>query len=130
MLLDTSGLMCLFDRREDRHEKAIGLYSSAVRLICHNYVLAEFVALAIARRVPMTQALQFTKAIAQSAEIEVHWIDRVIHDRTLQLLVERADKAWSLCDAVSFIIMTDRGISEALTTDHNFEQAAFIRLLS
>jgi predicted nucleic acid-binding protein len=47
----------------------------------------------------------------------------------MALLNQRNDKAWSLCDAVSFVMMKERGVAEALTTDHNFEQAGFIRLL-
>lgn len=129
MLLDTSGLMCLLDKRETRHGRATDLYNSALRLICHNYVLAEFVALTIARGVPRPAALQFMDAIARSGEIEVFWVDKELHERALQLLSQRMDKAWSLCDAASFVVMEDQGVSEALTTDHNFEQAGFTRLL-
>jgi predicted nucleic acid-binding protein len=35
----------------------------------------------------------------------------------------------SLCDAVSFVLMRARGILEALSTDHHFEQEGFLRLL-
>ena len=41
----------------------------------------------------------------------------------------RFDKNYSLCDAVSFILMRRRGLYEALTTDHHFEQEGFRRLL-
>jgi len=36
----------------------------------------------------------------------------------------RQDKTYSLCDAVSFVLMRERGIHEALTTDKHFEQEA------
>ncbi|HLV80869.1 MAG TPA: hypothetical protein VKT32_11335 [Chthonomonadaceae bacterium] len=39
------------------------------------------------------------------------------------------DVADSLCDAVSFILMQRRGLLEALTTDHHFEQEGYRRLL-
>ncbi len=39
------------------------------------------------------------------------------------------DKTYSLCDAVSFVLMRLEGITEALTTDHHFEQEGFVRLL-
>jgi predicted nucleic acid-binding protein len=32
-------------------------------------------------------------------------------------------------DAASFVVMSERGITEALTTDQHFEQAGFVRLL-
>jgi len=37
----------------------------------------------------------------------------------------RHRKAWSLCDGVSTLLMQQRDIREALTTDHDFEQAGF-----
>jgi len=39
-------------------------------------------------------------------------------------------KEWSLVDCASFVAMQQRGIFEALTTDHHFEQAGFVRLLT
>jgi predicted nucleic acid-binding protein len=32
-------------------------------------------------------------------------------------------------DCVSFVLMEQRGAADALTTDHHFEQAGFVRLL-
>jgi predicted nucleic acid-binding protein len=45
------------------------------------------------------------------------------------LLADRPDKEWSLVDCTSFVLMERRGLTEALTTDHHFEQASFVRLL-
>ncbi len=129
MFLDTSGLMCLFDRRDTRHANAIRHYDAAHRRLSHNYVLAEFVALAVARGTHRLEALRFIEAISNSPEIEVVWIDRDLHDRSTRLLKERQERAWSLCDAVSFVLMSEKGLLEALTTDHNFEQAGFVRLI-
>ena len=47
----------------------------------------------------------------------------------MAMLVNRLDKKWSLVDAVSFIFMRERGMTEALTADHHFEQAGFVCLL-
>ena len=41
----------------------------------------------------------------------------------------RQDKTYSMCDSVSFVLMRQRGITEALTTDRHFEQEGFTRLL-
>ena len=130
MLLDTSGLMCLFDRRDFRQASAVKLYGSANQRLTHNYVFAEFVALVIARHAPLGDALKFIDAIHHSDEIETIWVDSRLHERAMRLLANRADKRWSLCDAISFVVMSDYSVSEALTTDHNFEQAGFARLLA
>jgi predicted nucleic acid-binding protein len=129
MLLDTSGLMCLFDQKDNRHILATRQYESATRRLIHNYVFAEFVALVIARRAPLADALRFIQSIHHGGEVEVVWVDSGLHERAMGLLAEREDKRWTLCDAVSFILMGANGIGEALTTDHDFEQAGFIRLL-
>jgi predicted nucleic acid-binding protein len=97
--------------------------------LTHNYVMMEFVALAQARRAPRGQALSFIADLFVDPEVEVAWIDERLHQGALALLRERLDKAWSLCDAVSFLLHQQRGLSEALTTDHHFEQAGFIKLL-
>ena len=49
--------------------------------------------------------------------------------RAIDLFVARHDKAWSLTDCTSFIIMRDQGLRDALTADHHFEQAGFTVLL-
>lgn len=45
--------------------------------------------------------------------------------RELALYGSRSDKSWSLTDCISFEVMTDRGIREALTGDHHCAQAGF-----
>jgi predicted nucleic acid-binding protein len=50
-------------------------------------------------------------------------------DQGMQLMGERQDKDWSLTDCISFIVMKERGIHDALTTDKHFEQAGFTTLL-
>jgi predicted nucleic acid-binding protein len=52
-----------------------------------------------------------------------------LFDRGLALFESRPDKEWSLTDCISFIVMGDLGLAEALTADHHFEQAGFIALL-
>ena len=49
--------------------------------------------------------------------------------RGLTLYGARPDKAWSLTDCISFEVMKDLGLSDALTGDHHFEQAGFRALL-
>ena len=92
-------------------------------------MLAEWVALAQVRGVPRTAALEFVAALTDNPEIEVEWVREELHRAAMALLQARPDKAYSLCDAVSFVLMRRAGVLEALTTDRHFEQEGFVRLL-
>ncbi len=129
MFVDSSGWLCLYHKDEPEHLEAVELYKSAATLITTSYVLAEFVPLAQVRGFPRAQNLEFTRRILDSAEIEIVWDDETLHRQAVVHLRERTDKNYSLCDAVSFVVMRERGISESLTTDKHFRQEGFVRLL-
>jgi predicted nucleic acid-binding protein len=129
MLVDTSELLCLIHRREPQHESAVSLYESATSRVTHNYVLGEFASLAQARHVPRKAALDFSERLLNDSEIDVTWVDEILHRDALALLQARPDKSYSLCDAVSFLVMRYNNISEALTADRHFAQEGFVKLL-
>jgi uncharacterized protein len=129
MLLDTSGLLCLVHRAEPFHFEARETYLAGSKRATHNYVLAEFVALAHARGIPRGSALEYVTDLSANPDIELCWVDEALHVRAVKLLQSRMDKGYSLCDAVSFILMWDRRIDDALTTDRHFEQEGFRKLL-
>lgn len=95
-----------------------------------NYILSELVALLHSPlRQPRSQIFEIVDAIRKAAYIETIHIDRNIDESAWELCKQRADKPWSLVDCSSFVLMQRSGIQAALTTDHHFEQAGFIRLL-
>ncbi len=67
-------------------------------------------------------------SVAQG-EIEIVHVDEDLIERGWQLYRQRPDKEWGLTDCISFVVMGERSIYEAFTTDHHFEQAGFVRLL-
>jgi predicted nucleic acid-binding protein len=129
MLLDTSGLLCLHHKAEPFHAEACRAYQSASIRVTHSYVLAEYVALGQARRLPRREVLAFVADLVADPNIEKIWVDHSLNQKAMGLLQARLDKTYSLCDAVSFILMRERKIMEALTTDHHFEQEGFRKLL-
>ncbi|OLP18713.1 nucleic acid-binding protein [Leptolyngbya sp. 'hensonii'] len=130
MLLDTSGLLCYIHQNEPQHQEAVQFLSSTnKKFLTHSYVLAELIALALIRRFPRPAVLAFVMDLLDNPDIEVVWVDEQLHREAMKLLMERQDKTYSLCDAVSFVLMRQRGKTEALTTDRHFEQEGFIRLL-
>ena len=46
-----------------------------------------------------------------------------------RLFANRHDKQWSLTDCTSFVVMEEHGLTDALSSDHHFEQAGFNVLL-
>ncbi|MBH8552857.1 type II toxin-antitoxin system VapC family toxin [Nostocaceae cyanobacterium CENA357] len=80
-------------------------------------------------RVPRPQLFKYVEAVRTAPYINLIYIEPAIDSAAWELLKTREDKAWSLVDSTSFIVMQQLRIKDALTTDHHFEQAGFIRLL-
>jgi uncharacterized protein len=135
IFVDTSGWANLFIATESYHHQAKQWFLQSRqqhdKLITSNYVISELVALFESPlRVPRPQLFQYIEAIITASYTTVIHLDQTIHDQAWQLLKNRPDKNWSLVDATSFIIMKQLKISLALTTDHHFEQAGFIKILN
>jgi len=134
LFVDTSGWASLADVSEPFYEKAKEIYAVAMqnrqRLVTTNYILAELVALMTSPlRFHRRRIIEFINGIKESPFFDVIYIDQDLDERAWELLSNRTDKKWSLVDCSSFIVMQENNITEALTTDHHFEQAGFVRLL-
>ena len=55
---------------------------------------------------------------------------RELTQRGIDLYLARPDKSWSLTDCISFVIMNEQELTDALTADRHFEQAGFTALLN
>lgn len=131
---DTAGWGHLMDTAQPYHIQATSIYRNARQqgrhLITTNYVIAELAALLHSPlRIPKPMIVNLLTNLKTSIWIDVLHVSSEIDDQAWQLFSQRLDKDWSLVDCSSFIVMRQYGIQEALTTDHHFEQAGFIRLL-
>ena len=131
---DTSGWASFFVDTEPYHAKADMLMDrwqqKTRRVVTTNYVLSELLPLLTMRfQVRREKALSLIETIRLDRLVEIVHINESLDAKAWRLLEDRLDKAWSLVDAASFVVMQERGITEALTTDKHFEQAGFIRLL-
>ncbi len=129
MFIDTSGWLCVMDERDRRHTSAAELFLRYRDRVTHSFVLAELVPLSQKRGFSRQRTLNFIEELIGDPTIETVWVDELLTLEANELLKRRIDKNWSLCDAVSFLLMDEMNLSEALTTDHHFEQAGFIKLL-
>lgn len=56
-------------------------------------------------------------------------VDNVLFRRAVEFYQAHEDKEWGLTDCISFIVMQEHGLTEALTTDKHFQQSGFRALL-
>jgi predicted nucleic acid-binding protein len=131
---DTSGWANVVSRAEPFHALAAAIVNpiraSGRRFVTTNYVLAELVALLTSpMRITRPQQIRFLADLRSAAWVEVVHVDAALDAAAWNLWQSRPDKEWSLVDCASFVVMQQRGMTEALTSDHHFEQAGFVRLL-
>ena len=75
------------------------------------------------------QFLQTLDRLEAHSRTRIIKFDDDLHQAGIQLYAKRPDKEWSLTDCVSFVVMRQEGVTEALTGDHHFEQAGFVTVL-
>lgn len=131
IFVDTSGWAAPVIQNTDHHQEMEAfsreLIASGRPLVTTNYVLTEVVPLLSTRtRLPRTHLLDFVEQIKRIAQVV--YIYEPTDTVAWQLLRQRPDKNWSYVDATSFIVMRQRGIVEAFSSDHHFAQAGFTRL--
>jgi predicted nucleic acid-binding protein len=134
VFVDTSDWARYLNRLDPLHSEAAKAFKQAVglgnSLVTTNYVLSELVPLMSVRmRIKRLDVLAAMERVRQLDFLTVVYIDHAHDDSAWMLLRQYSDKEWSLVDAASFVVMQSMGITEALTTDHHFEQAGYIRLL-
>jgi predicted nucleic acid-binding protein len=72
---------------------------------------------------------RFLQRIEGDASFQIVHDSDGLYERGLALFASRPDKAWSLTDCISFVVMADMDLTEAVTRDRHFEQAGFRALL-
>ena len=119
----------MLNRKDRRHAAAVhALNNSREPLVTTAWVLTE---LADGLCAVQSRAVFVSLEAALRNDPRVTFIppDRHLYDAGLELYRQRPDKAWSLTDCISFVVMRERRIVEAWTGDHHFEQAGFVALL-
>jgi len=129
--VDTACVVALLNQADEHHEAATALFNlvrSKSRLVTTRAVCFE-IGNSFAKRPDRGSAMGFLQDIEEADDIAVLPIDEDLYLRSLELFGTRPDKKWSLTDCSSFLVMQERGIKTALTTDHHFSQAGFLALL-
>jgi predicted nucleic acid-binding protein len=126
---DTFYFLAFVNPRDAAHQREMDFSkNSSAPMLTTTWVLTE-----VADGLANTPNRHLFRAILEdlehsSADVIV-WPDESLFRRGANLYDSRPDKEWSLTDCISFVVMQDQGILEALTGDHHFEQAGFTALL-
>lgn len=128
VFVDTSAWYALALRRDSAHVHLTAALRHRVRrgtrVVTTNLVVAETHALLL-RRTTRDTALAFVRRIDQPPNVVVRSTSELEAAAVSRWLERYDDQEFSLADAVSFAVMAERGIGEALTLDRHFAAAGF-----
>jgi uncharacterized protein len=127
---DAFYFVALLNRADQYHTQA----TSAARqlhgeIVTTEWVLTE-VADALAESASRRSVVPFIRDLAQDPRVKIVRAAAGWFELGLRLYEQRPDKDWPLTDCISFAVMTEEKLTEALTGDHHFEQAGFKPLLA
>lgn len=127
---DTSWFQAILSTRDQHHEAA----TAASRLPWSLLVTTEFVLLELGSTFSQpddrSDFLLIDRMVRTRDDVLLIPATSGLLQRGRDLFATRSDKAWSLTDCISFVVMQEHGLTEALTTDHHFSQAGFHALLA
>jgi uncharacterized protein len=126
---DTSYYLAYLNPDDVHHSRAVELSRTLRRrVIVSEFVLLE-VANALSRAAARGVFAALLRDLRSDPDTTIVPASADLFQRGCQLHSRIRDKDWSLTDCTSFVVMTDAGLSEALTADHHFEQAGFLAML-
>ena len=132
VFFDAAYAIALSAPNDQYHDRAKRLTEQleveGTRLITTRAVVLE-IGNALAKFRYRSASVELLSALEEDPNVEIIPISEPLYRRALHLYRERPDKEWGITDCISFIVMQNRGLTEALTTDEHFQQAGFRALL-
>ena len=126
---DSSYFLALLNPEDEYHAQASSFSPSFPgQIVTTAWVLTEVVD-ALSRPNVRPLGAGLARDCQRHESVEVVPPSQRLFDAGLDLFEQRRDKAWSLTDCISFVVMREHGLSDAFTSDHHFEQAGFTILL-
>jgi len=125
---DTFFFLALLRVNDPAHAKALAGITLKQPIVTTEFVLLEL-GNACARAADHADFLALVAGMRASPRVRILPLHSRLLNRGLERMATRPDKDWSLTDCISFVVMEDEDIKEALTADRHFEQAGFTALL-
>lgn len=132
VFLDTGFSIALSVESDELHERAVELAeqleAEETRLVTTRAILLE-IGNALSKQRYRQAAVELLDALETDSSVEIVPLTEKLFAEAFELFRNRPDKEWGLVDCVSFVVMRERGLTEALTPDKHYEQAGFRALL-
>lgn len=132
VFLDTSYVIALLVPQDQHHATATALsrqmIEARIQLVTTRAVLTE-IGNALSRQRYRVVCLQTLRTLETDGAVEIVPLSDDLFRRGLDLFEARPDREWGLADCMSFVVMEDLGLTDALTADRHFEQAGYRALL-
>ncbi len=132
IFLDTSYIFAIINPNDQWHSHAKDLQTKIDKKP-ENFLTTEFILVEVADGLSSVRFRQAAAKIigflSNNELVTIIEANSVLVQRALELYEARQDKSWGLTDCSSFVVMTDYGVTEALTSDDDFRQAGFKALM-
>lgn len=120
---DTSYLLALLSPRDYLHAQAVAFNRArGTKLLTTAWVLIEL-GNAVGSSPLRRRFVELVLNLTLSPTLVVVPANQSDFLSGFELYQQRPDKEWSLTDCISFLVMQEHGVREALTADHHFAQA-------
>ncbi len=127
--VDTFFVVALVNKRDYFHQKAVEL---SIEYDKRPVLTSDAVLLEISNSLARThkkESIIVIEKFLSTTETEVIRLDESLFNKAFELYKIHADKTWGLVDCVSFVVMKEHNIKDALTCDKHFVQAGFRALM-
>ncbi|MCL4705255.1 PIN domain-containing protein [bacterium] len=123
--VDTAFVVALVNSNDQYHAKAQNLSEmyETEPLITTDVVLLE-IGNALARDYKK-EAIEIIESFRTSKEVLIVELSLEFFDKAFELYKKYTDKDWGMVDCISFIVMREYEVRNALTFDDHFRQAGF-----
>ena len=129
---DTCYWIAKLNERDSLHEVAVLLSDTlgSRRIVTTELVLGEVLNF-FAESGPANRrgAVALLLELQDDLNVDIIELSDIRFWAAVDFYIARPDQEWGLVDCVSFLVMENRGIREALTNDHHFAQAGFTILM-
>jgi len=133
VFVDTAAWIALININDNLYAPAQQVMSALrqqkARLVTTEFALLE-VADALSAPATRLQTAAFVEGLRRLAILRIIPANHGLLADGWELYKQRPHKDWSLTDCTSFVVMRRERITQAFTSDHHFEQAGFVNLLS